>query len=153
MRRQGRCLSIGQLGLCGCQSHLVIPGVDLHQHRPGLYVLVLLDVDLLHGAAHLRADGHNVAIDLGIVGGLASGEIPPEAESADCEENHGGQDKPSHPRVPGERAPGGGACGPFFRLVLAGNPSRFRLSFSDVRHQQLPPVNHLKFFRRSGGRI
>src|SRR6202023_2247580 len=67
-------------------SNLIIPRIDLNQHRTLLDVLVVFDVYTSDVSANAGADGVYVAIYLRIVGGLVGAEIAPDKKS--CHRQH-----------------------------------------------------------------
>ena len=95
------CLRISKFSASAFQGNAIIGGVELNQDRAGLDVLVVIYIDADYGAAHARADGNNVAVNLCVVGGLADRVVAPHAV---CSRYDGEQDKQQHPLGPRMRA-------------------------------------------------
>ena len=70
----------GQRGLGVLHRDLVVPGVEVGDRVAGLHHLVLFHVDLGHLAVDARAHLDQVAVDLRVIGILAVGGAPPDAE-------------------------------------------------------------------------
>ncbi len=79
-------LSIFKIGFGALVGDLIVRRINLDQHRSRLHVLIVLDVELDHVAGDARADGIDVAVDLGIVGRFVAGEIAVGEESHDQQE-------------------------------------------------------------------
>jgi hypothetical protein len=66
---------VGQIGFGFVHGHLVILGIDLHQRGALGDGLIVVDVYFLHVSANARAQGHQVAVYLRIVGGLIARDL------------------------------------------------------------------------------
>ena len=81
--RSGFC--VGKLGFGMVDSNLIIPRIDLNQHRALVDVLVVFDVYTSDVSGNAGTDGVYVAIHLRIVGGLVGAEIAPDKKAYDCQ--------------------------------------------------------------------
>ena len=63
------------IGLRLLQSDHVISVIELDEQLAGVDVIILTDVHRLHIPANLRQHGHDVAVDLGVVGGLVRAAV------------------------------------------------------------------------------
>ena len=64
-------------------GHLIVGGIDFNQHRPGLNVLIVLDVELDDMAGDAGADGIHVAVDLSVVGRFVAAHVSVNEKSHD----------------------------------------------------------------------
>src|SRR5260370_1783121 len=82
------------------QRRSVVIRIELNQKRPGLDVLVVLDlrIDIENGASDASADRIQVAINLSIIGGFKTLGIQPPREKN--EHDHHGSKKQSPSRYP-----------------------------------------------------
>ena len=55
--------------------HLIIGRIDFHQHRPGLHVLVVIDIELGDVSGNPRADGIDVPVHLRVVGSFIAAHV------------------------------------------------------------------------------
>ena len=67
--------------------HLVIRGIDLDQRRSRFHILVVVHQKLDHMPGDARADGIEVAIDLGVVSGFIAAQVAPEKKSSHQQHN------------------------------------------------------------------
>jgi hypothetical protein len=88
-RRVGRRDGLAQIRLGAIEGHLVVARVELHQQRSRVHVLVVLDLDGLHGSADAGRDAVDVTVDLRVVGRLAHGIVPPEDDHQDRRHDRG----------------------------------------------------------------
>ena len=79
------CFGGGEIGLRLLQPHDVICIVQLDQQLAGVDVIVLVDADRLHVTANFCQNGHDVAIDLSVVGGLVRPAVAPFLECPEQE--------------------------------------------------------------------
>src|SRR5262249_50144585 len=84
-----------QLALRLLERDLVVGGIDLHEHRARLDVLVVLRVDRLHRAAHARGGRVDGAVDLRVVGRLLPAAEEPEGEASHHDEHGHAEEDPS----------------------------------------------------------
>ena len=93
---------IGQSRLGVRQGDLVVFGVELHQHRAGLDVLVVIHHYARHVACNAGADGIDIAVDLGVVRGFPGGKvaIQQDRDHDESEAEQGQEDFPAPFRAP-----------------------------------------------------
>src|SRR5215469_1564339 len=97
----GIAFPCGKLALRMVQCRLIIVWIQLKQERPGLDILVVLDlgIDVLNGAADASADRVQVAIDLRVIGQFELPRVQPPRRSNDCRNGPEGAENPS-PKSP-----------------------------------------------------
>ena len=94
--RRGIGPGAGQRGLGVLHRDLVVAGVEVGDRVARLHHLVLFDVDLRNLAADARAHLDQVTVDLRVVGILAVGGAPPDAEGDEHDHhNRCNQDAPA----------------------------------------------------------
>ncbi len=71
----------GQVGFRLRDRNLIVLRIDLHQHGALLHPLVVFHVDPYHIAGNTRADGIQVNIRLGVVGGFIAAEVAPQEQA------------------------------------------------------------------------
>ena len=78
--------SVRVLGLGVIERHLVVLGIELHQDRARVGVLVVLNLHRDDVAAHTGADGNNVRFNLSVIGGFTYGIVTPYEYSSHQDE-------------------------------------------------------------------
>ena len=81
--REDHAARLCQLGERLVERDLIIARIEIHQRVAGFYDLIVFDVDLYNRSFDARADGVQVGIHLGIVGGLELPGMQPEEQAAD----------------------------------------------------------------------
>ena len=90
----GRSLRFGEIGPSVVDRELVVARIELDHDRARFDELVVGDLDRLHRAADAGGHGDDVAVDLGVVGGLAAGVMPPGEGGHDRGDDHSEHDPP-----------------------------------------------------------
>ncbi len=88
----GGSLRVFEIGFGAVVGNLVIGGIDFHQHRTGLHILVVEDIELDDVAGDAGADGIDVAVDFGIIGRFVAGDIAVDEKSHDQQHDDGDDD-------------------------------------------------------------
>jgi len=97
-------LGICEAGACLINGNLVILGIDLHEHRALGDDLVVVHIDADDVARDARANGIEMSIHLGIVGGLVAIEMAPQKNA--CHNHHEeSRDNYKGPPGPGASVP------------------------------------------------
>ena len=88
----GSGLGVFEISLGAFVGDLVIGGIDFHQHGPGLHVLVVEDVQFDDVAGDASADGIDVTVDLGVIGGFVAGDVAVDEKPCYQQHYHGDDD-------------------------------------------------------------
>src|SRR5439155_26615933 len=90
----------GIIGLGSIYCNLVIAGIDLHQWRPRIHILVVINKQLLHVPRNSRADCVQLAIDLRVTSRCVTGKVAPQDEA-----NHEQRDQDENEQSAKARTP------------------------------------------------
>ncbi len=82
IQRLGRCFRARENRFCLFNRDLVVFRVDLYEHRPFLYVLVVVHIHFDHVPGNAAADRVEMRVHLGIIGGFVASQISPQEKAA-----------------------------------------------------------------------
>ena len=99
MKRFGGRFSVGEIRAGLIDGDLIISGIDFDQHRPFLYVFIVVDIYAGDMAADARTDGVKMSVDLCVVSGFVFGEVSPQDHCAGADDDQADEQEekvPSH---------------------------------------------------------